>query len=55
MKNLAAAFANVIGAREAILLVGLGLVAYGAGSVYLPAGFFLPGIVILYVAIFGLR
>lgn len=51
----AKAIATVIGVREAMLLSGLGLVGYGAGSVYLPAGFFLPGAVLLFCAIVGLR
>ena len=44
-----------IGPREAALLIGLALLAYGAGFVYWAAGFILPGIVLLYVAIIGLR
>ena len=44
-----------VGPREAALLIGLALLAYGAGFVYWAAGFILPGIVLLYVAIIGLR
>jgi hypothetical protein len=54
-KRLAATLANMIGPREVGLLAGLALLGYGAGSVYLPAGFFLPGAVLLYVVIAGLR
>lgn len=57
MKRLAsgiAAIARTVGPREAGLLIGLGLVGYGAAQVYPPAGFVLPGMVLLYVAIAGL-
>lgn len=54
-RKLAVALSNGIGSREAGLLVGLVLVGYGAGTVYWAAGFFLPGVVMLYVAIAGLR
>lgn len=55
MKNLASRVFAAIEARELILLVGLAAVGYGAGSVYLPAGFFVPGAVLLFVAINGTR
>lgn len=49
-----AAISLIVGVREAMLLSGLGLVGYGAGIVYWPAGFFLPGAVLLFCAISGL-
>jgi hypothetical protein len=59
MKNLAkaaaAAIAKTIGGREITLLAGLGLLGFGAGAIWLPLGLMLPGVVLLYVAIFGLR
>lgn len=57
MKKLASRAVSALtnNAQELMLVLGLGLVGYGAGSVYLPAGFFLPGAVITYVAIFGMR
>lgn len=44
-----------VGPREGALLLGLGLLGYGASQVYWPAGFVLPAAVLLYVAIAGLR
>ena len=49
------AMVKSIGPREAALLIGLALLAYGAGFVFWAAGFILPGLVLLYVAIVGLR
>jgi hypothetical protein len=48
-------FTDAIGAREATLILGVAMVGYGAGSICPPAGFICPGLVLLYVAIFGLR
>lgn len=53
--RMTAAIGKAIGAREAMLLSGLALLGYGAGSIYWPAGFFLPGAVLLFCAIIGLR
>jgi hypothetical protein len=44
-----------VGFREAALLVGLGLVGYGAGSLLPAAAYLLPGAVLVYIAIAGLR
>lgn len=41
--------------RDLVLLAGLGLAGYGAAQIFLPAGFLLPGAVLVYVAIFGVR
>lgn len=49
------AIAKAIEAREAILIVGLGLVSYGLWQVWMPAAFIVPGTVLLYVSIFGTR
>lgn len=55
LANLGSAIAGLIGPRESGLLAGLGLLGYGAFQVYPPAGFFLPGAVLLYAVIAGLR
>jgi hypothetical protein len=55
MKSFIGLVKSAIGAREAMLLAGLGLVSYGAAGVYPPAAFFLPGAVLVFVAIAGLR
>jgi hypothetical protein len=55
VSSAAAAIAGELGAREIALLLGLGLVGYGAGLIYVPAGFVLPGAVLLYVSIVGLK
>lgn len=49
------ALAKIVGIREVMLIAGLGLVSWGAGMVYVPAGFFIPGAVLVYIAIAGLR
>lgn len=41
--------------RDLILLIGLGLLAYGAWLVFPPAGFIVPGAILSSVAIFGVR
>jgi hypothetical protein len=53
--SAAAAIAGQLGPRELALLLGLGLVGYGAGLVWLPVGLMAPGLVLLYVSIFGLK
>jgi hypothetical protein len=55
LKSAAAWLSGLIGPREAGLLSGLVLLGYGAHLVYPPAAFALPGAVLLYVAIAGLR
>jgi hypothetical protein len=55
LASLTAAVGRAIGPREAGLLIGLGLLGYGASLVYWPAGFMLPATVLLYVVIAGLR
>lgn len=52
---LAKAVSSVIGPPEVAFLIGLVMVGYGAGLVWLPAGIFLPGMILLYVSIFGLK
>ena len=54
LNNFIGAIASSIGPREGALLLGLGLLGYGASLVYWAAGFLLPGIVLIYVAIVGL-
>jgi hypothetical protein len=41
--------------RDALLLAGLALAAYGLALVWLPAAFIAPGIVLAAVAVFGVR
>lgn len=44
-----------VGAREYLLLAGLGLAGYGISLIYWPAAFILPGAVLAAVAVFGVR
>ena len=39
--------------RDAVALVGAGLMAYGAWLVYPPAGFIVPGALLVALALFG--
>ena len=41
--------------RDFVLLIGLGLVGYGAWLVFPPAGFIVPGGILSGVAVFGVR
>jgi hypothetical protein len=52
---IASAVATNIGMRELTLYTGLGLTGYGLYQIYPPAAFIIPGAVIVYVAIFGVR
>jgi hypothetical protein len=52
---LGAAIAKAVGAREVLLFAGLGLFAVGAAQIYAPAAWAIPGAVLVYVAIAGLR
>jgi hypothetical protein len=45
--------AEKIGARELMLVIGLGLVGYGLFLVFPPAAFVVPGAVLCAVAVFG--
>lgn len=49
------AVAEKIGAREMMLVGGLGLVGYGLFLVFPPAAFIVPGAVLCAVAVFGVR
>lgn len=42
-----------IGFRELLLFAGAGLIGWGLLPVYPPAAFIAPGIIITYVAVFG--
>tara|TARA_R110002074_G_scaffold21173_5_gene66088 strand:+ start:8308 stop:8529 length:222 start_codon:yes stop_codon:yes gene_type:complete len=48
----AAKFASRFDARDMFLFAGLGLVSYGLTLVWLPAAFIVPGLILLYVAVF---
>ncbi len=41
--------------REVLLFAGAGLIGYGLSLVYPAAGFVAPGIILAYVAIFGVN
>ena len=45
----------VIGVQDLSLALGLALLGYGLSLVYWPAGFIAPGVVLIAVAIFGVR
>ena len=55
IKAAAAFVGTVVGGRELALALGLVLLGYGASLVYLPAGFILAGVILVYVAVFGVR
>ena len=58
MKIIAAVFKYVratISLRDILLAVGLGLSAYGLSLVWLPSSYLFPGLVLTYVAIFGVK
>lgn len=44
-----------IGFREMLLIVGAALLGVGAGLIYPAAGFIAPAVVLLYVAIRGVK
>ena len=44
-----------IGFRELLLFAGAGLCGWGAALVWPPAGFVLPGLMLGYVSIFGVK
>ena len=41
------------GWREILLIAGLGLAGYGAGLIYFPLGFLLPGVALVAIAALG--
>jgi hypothetical protein len=54
-QKLACAFLAPIGFREVLLLGGSVLLGVGAAAVYPPAAFIAPGVVLVGVAVFGVR
>jgi hypothetical protein len=40
---------------DLLMFAGLGLLGYGASLVYWPAGFLVPGAILVAVAVFGVR
>lgn len=55
MRRLLDALGKAFDLRDAMLVVGLGLVAAGLREIYEPAAFAVPGAVLTGVAIFGVR
>lgn len=47
--------AGAVDGRDVLLAIGVGLLGYGIWLVYPPAGFAVPGAVLAYVAIAGVR
>ena len=48
-------FFGAIDVRDYILFAGLGLLSYGLSLVNLPIAFIAPGVVLVYVAVFGIK
>jgi hypothetical protein len=46
---------SALDARDAMCVVGVGLIGYGAWLIYPAAGFIAPGVILTAVAIFGVR
>jgi hypothetical protein len=55
LRRIGAWIADEWGSRELMLFVGTALAGYGAGLVYLPAGFLVAGLLLAGVAILGVR
>ena len=53
--TLAVFVARSFGVGEVMLVGGLALTGYGAWQVYPPAGFFIPGAIMLALVAFGVR
>lgn len=45
----------IVDVRDALGIIGLGLLGYGCWLIYPPAAFIVPGVVLVGVAIFGTR
>lgn len=52
---LAGTLLSPIGFREVLLLGGSALLSIGASAVYPPAAFIAPGLILVGVAVFGVR
>jgi len=46
---------SALGVREILLVIGACLLGYGSFLIWAPAGFVVPGAVLAYVAIFGVK
>jgi len=44
-----------VGFREILLFAGAGLIGYGLFLVWLPGAFIVPGVLVAYVAVFGVK
>lgn len=44
---------EVIGFREVLLFGGIVLLSVGAWPIYPPASFIIPGVILVYVSVFG--
>lgn len=55
IKSAIIAVVNVLDGRDVVLGVGLTLIAVGVWPLFQPAALIVPGVVLTYVAIFGVR
>jgi hypothetical protein len=55
IRQLAAVIAQTLDPRDLALTAGLGLMGYGLNQIYPPAAFIVPGAVLTYIAVFGVR
>jgi hypothetical protein len=55
IRNIASAALKSVGMREIFLISGLGLLGYGLSLVFWPAAFGIPGAILVFVAIFGVK
>jgi hypothetical protein len=47
--------ASAVDGRDAMLAIGLAMLAYGVSCVWSPLGLIVPGLVLTAIAIFGVR
>lgn len=55
LKNAASALKNAVAWRDILMMIGLGLIAYGISLVNLPASFVIPGSILVAVSVFGVK
>lgn len=55
MKRIWKYMAGVVDARDVMLVLGLAMLGAGCWMVWPPAGLIAPGLVLSYVAVFGVR
>lgn len=51
LRRLLAAIGGSIGVDDVLLVIGVALLAYGAGLIYQPAGYLVPGAVLVWIAL----